>query len=176
MISGFISMSFYPALSKCFKESKESLQRVWNYQMETMILLFIPVVAGGIILAPWVIEIVYNDTYLPAILAFQLLMIMAGICFLQSPFNHILIATDQQKKLFKATACGAIMNVVLNLVLIPKFSLYGAAASTVITWLVLLFVCFYFTRRYTPVDPFKFKFLIIKNIISTCSRIVRRTL
>lgn len=159
MICGFISLSFYPALSKCFKESKESLQRVWDSQMEIMFFLAVPLAVGGTVFAPQIIKFVYDSSYLPAVLAFQLLMLMAGICYLQNPFNHLLVAVNQQKKLFWVTFLGAVVNVILNFILIPRFSLYGAAAATTVTWLILLMVCIYFTRKYTTIEPFNLRFL-----------------
>jgi len=140
VINSFISLSFYPVLSKYFKESKEMLQKIWSYQMEIMIFLAIPIMVGGIFFAPQIINFIYGSSFSPAILVFQILMVMCGISFLQSPFNRVLIAANQQKKLFWAILSGTIINVILNLILIPKFSLNGAAAATVFTWLVFLFI------------------------------------
>ena len=164
VVSSFVSTSFYPAQSKYFKESKEILQKIWNYQMEIMIFLSVPLVVGGILLASKLIGFIYDSSFSPAVLAFQILIVMTGISYLQTPFNRLLIATNQQKKLFWAVFSGTIINIILNIILIPRFSLYGAALATVFTWLVLLLLCLYITYRYTPVNPFRFKFIILKTI------------
>jgi len=168
VLNGLISISFYPVLSKYFKESKELLQKVWNYHMEIMIFLSFPLMVGGVILAPKIINFIYDKTFAPSILAFQILIVMVGVSFLQSPFNYILIAANQQKKLFWAILSGAIINVILNLILIPRFSLYGASVATLFTWLVLLSACAYFTYRYTPISPVKSR-LLRMGIISVLS-------
>jgi len=155
--SGLIGISFFPVLSRFFAESKERLQRAWNYYLESMIFLAIPILVGGIVLAPKIIDLVYDPSYFPSILAFQILLMMAGISFLASPFGQILIVANQQQKLFWITLAGAIVNVILNLILIPKYSLYGAATATVITIILVLFLLFKFTQKFTPIKPLNVK-------------------
>jgi O-antigen/teichoic acid export membrane protein len=159
IIPGLISVSFFPVLSKFLIESKEKLQKTWNYYFELMIFFAAPIVAGGILFAPRIIDFVYDPSYLPSILAFQMLIIMTGIGFLCSPFSQALIVAHQQKKLFWITLLGAIINVILNSILIPKYSLYGAAAATVVTIFLILILLFRFTLKLTPIKPFNLKFL-----------------
>jgi len=133
-----ISQSFFPVLSISFKESREKLQKVFDKFIEVMMVLSIPLVLGGITLAPKIIDWIYDSSYLPAVLAFQILLVMVVITYLFYPLSSILIASNQQKKVFWITLIGAIINIILNLILIPKFSLYGAAWATLITYIVLL--------------------------------------
>ena len=158
-----IATSFYPALSKFFQDSKEKLQTVWNYFMDSMIILAVPIVVGGIVLAPRIIDFIYDPTYFPTgretILAFQILLIMAGLVFLSNPFGQILVVANQQKKLFFVTLAGAVINVILNLILIPRYSLYGAAATTCATCFLIFFLLFKFTKKFTSIQPFNLKFL-----------------
>jgi len=168
--AALIASSFYPVLSKFFKESKEKLQRAYDYFMESMIILAIPIMVGGITLASKIIDWVYDPSYFPtgkeAVLVFQILIIMAGIAFLQNPFGQILTVSNQQKKLFWITLFGAIINVILNLILIPKYSLYGAAATTVATVILTFFLYFRFTSKFTPIRPFNLKLLF--TLLGAC--------
>lgn len=151
--SAVISMTFFPALSRFSKESKEKFQRIFNYQIAMMIFLAFPIVIGGIILAQPIIDFIYDASYFPAILALQILIVMAGFAFLNAPFSQVLIAADQQKKIFWVTFFGAIINIILNIVLIPRFSLYGAATATVITYIFMFFIYFGFTNKFTLIKP-----------------------
>jgi len=158
---GIILQSFFPVLSKAFKESKEQLQKVWNYQMGIMTLIGVPLVAGGIALAPRIIDLVYGLNFSPSIFAFQILIIMSGIAFLHAPFNQALVVSDQQKKLFWATISTAMVNIILNLILIPRYSLYGAATATVITYFLIFLLLFKFTSKYTSINPLNLKVLFV---------------
>jgi O-antigen/teichoic acid export membrane protein len=149
-----ILMSFYPVLSKLFRESKEKLQKVWNYYMESMIILAIPIVGGGLALAPKIINFIYAPNFSPSILAFQILIFAAGINFLYNPYIMMLVVSNQQKKYLWINLIAAVINIILNLILIPRYSLYGAAIAAVITYIVILFLGVEFSRRFTPISPF----------------------
>ncbi|HDY72633.1 MAG TPA: hypothetical protein ENH90_00485 [bacterium] len=169
--ASIIATSFYPVLSKFFKESKEKLQSAWDQQVGVMIFLAIPLMVGGITLSARIIDFIYGQDFFPSILAFQILIIMAGIFFLSKPLMQFLIVSNQQKKIFVISFSGALINIILNLILIPKFSLYGAAIATVITYLLMLFLLFNFTFRFTPVRPLNLK-LFFSFIIAGLSSIV----
>lgn len=149
--ASLISQSFYPALSVAFKESKERLQKIWNYYMKILTLIAFPMVIGGIVLAPKIIDFVYAPDFSPSILAFQILIIMAGIILLYYPFSQVLIASNRERKLFWPIVGGGLINIVLNLILIPRYSLYGAAIATIITNIFIYFLFFCFVLRFTTI-------------------------
>lgn len=169
---GIISTSFFPVLSQKFKETKEEFQKIWNYQTEVMILLAMPLMIGGIVLAKKIIEFTYNSNYAPAIPAFQMLIVMAGIMFFYSNFRWALIVANHQKKLFWVVLSGAIVNVILNAILIPRFSLYGAAAATVFTHLLVLILLLGFTLKLKLVNPFNSKIMVSLIGAVLCSLIM----
>lgn len=146
---GLIGASFYPALSKFSKEAKEKFQKAWDSELEIMIQLSLPLVVGGFILAPRIIESFYPAGFAPSILAFQILIFTAGLIFLYRPFYDAMIILNQQTKTFWITVAGALANVVLNLLLIPKYSLYGAALATVFTNFLVLVAIVFYTVKFT---------------------------
>ncbi len=158
---GLLSTSFYPVLSKFFQESKEKLQKAWDYQLNIMVLISFPLMAGGIVLAPGIINLFYPAEFAPAILALQILIVSAGAISLYRPFYDVMIVSNQQAKTFWMTAAGVVINVILNLILIPKYNLYGAAAATVITHLIILFFCFLFTYKFTSIRFFNLDILSV---------------
>lgn len=170
VISGtLISRSFYPVLSKFFKESKEKLQKVWDYQMQLMIILSLPIVVGGIVFAPRIINFFYGSNYHSSILVFQILILMTGIGFLYYPYSMILVVSEQQKKSFYLILTGAVINIILNFVLIPRYSLYGAAIATVIACIIIFLAAVILTKYFTPISPFNlrlFRTLIISILAS----------
>lgn len=160
---GLIGASFYPALSKFSKESKEKLQRVWDYELEIMIGLAVPLVVGGIVLAPSIISSFYPLGFTPSILAFQILIASAGLIFLYRPFYDAMIVLNHERKIFWITMAGAAINVVLNLILIPKYSLYGAASATVVTYLLVLLLIVAFMKKFTFIH-----FPILRIFLTLC--------
>jgi len=152
-----ISMGFYPALSKFFRESKEKLQKLWNYQMEIMIVLALPMMAGGILLASKIISFFYPPSYTPSIPVFRLLVLVAGINFLYVSYNMILVIFNQQKKHFWICLVTSATNIVLNFILIPRYSFYGAGLATLICYIILFILEIEFSRRYTSIAIFNLR-------------------
>jgi len=153
-----ISQSFFPVLSIFFKESKEKLQNAFNKFMGAMMILSIPLAVGGITLASKIIEWIYDPNYLPAVWAFQILLVMVVITYLIHPLGSILLVANQQKKAFWITLVGGIVNIILNLILIPRFSLYGAAWATLITYVIMLLLLFVMIVRSRLVRVVSLKF------------------
>ncbi len=144
---GLISTSIFPILSSSFGESKEKLQKIWNYYVKIMIILAMPLVIGGITLAPKIIDFIYDQSYSPSVLAFQILLFMAVLVFISNPLTNVLVARNQEKKTFFVAMGGMIVNIILNAFLIPKYSLYGAALVTVITYFLMFLLLSYFVLK-----------------------------
>jgi O-antigen/teichoic acid export membrane protein len=179
ILATLISRSFYPVLSKFSREAKEKLQKVWNYQMALMIVLAVPIAMGGLLLSPKIINLFYGSDYKPAILALQFLVFVCAADFLYYPCAAALIISDQQKKNFKLLLTGVVINIILNLVLIPRYGLYGAAIATIISSVIILFLAIDSLRRFTPISPFSlklFKVLIVSIFASVVMFMVMRQL
>ena len=164
LLMGFVSVSFYPVLSKFFAESKEKLQNALNNQLKIMIFLALPLVIGGIVLAPKIISFAYGAAFSPSILVFQILIITTGMIFLFAPYCDLLIASHQQKKIFYISAIGAAMNIIFNLIFIPWLSLYGAAIATLISTLIIFVLTLLSVKILTPISFFNLQ--LTKILIS----------
>ncbi len=155
----FLSRSFLPVLSKFFKESGDKLQKAWNSQVEMVILIALPLMVGGVVLAPQIIGFFYPPDFAPSILAFQILIVAIGIASMCNPFYDVMIASNQQKRIFWVTFSGATVNIILNLILIPRYSLYGAAIAAMITYFSNFLIYIILIMKSTPIRPLQTRFL-----------------
>lgn len=154
-----ILRSFYPALSSFFVSSKEKLQRSWDYLSESMIFLAIPIVVGGVMLAPEIIRVFYGENFLPSIVALQLLIFVTGISFISFPYSVALVVAGYQRKNFYAITLGGLLNIILNFIFIPVWNLYGAIISTIVSLVAVFLITFIFTKRLTSISVFNKKLL-----------------
>ncbi|MEK7124174.1 MAG: flippase [Patescibacteria group bacterium] len=159
MAATFIFISFYPLISKLFKESKTRLQKAWNYYLESMIILAFPVSLGGFFLAPQIISSAFGRNFGPSVAVFQILIFMVAIIFISYPYNLILIASNQQKKYLWIYVASASANIFLNLILIPRYSLYGAAVSALAAYILLFSLAVEFSRRFAKIAVFNKRLL-----------------
>lgn len=147
----FIAASFYPLLSRLFKESQEIFQELWDSQMKIMIILAAPLVIGGFLTASKIVDFFYGVEYAPAVFALQLLIFAAGVHFLYNPYGMALIISGHQKKHLYGTVIVALANIFFNILFIPRFGLYGAGFATIISYFLLLILEAGFVRRFTNI-------------------------
>lgn len=170
IFSGLMLSSFFSTLSKIFKESKEQAERIYNLYREITIAIAIPLVAGGIVLSSKIILFLYGESYLPAILAFQILIGVAGINFLYNPYSMMFVVSGKQKAILIISSIAAGINIILNIILIPRYTLYGAATATLLSYLILLFITFEISRKFIP-----FK-LVYQNLFKTLTIVIFSTM
>jgi O-antigen/teichoic acid export membrane protein len=64
-----------------------------------------------------------------------------------------LIVIERRNAVLKATAAGAVSNLLLDLLLIPRWSMHGAAVATVISQFVVFLYC---TRSISSILPLRY--------------------
>jgi O-antigen/teichoic acid export membrane protein len=115
-----------------------------NIYVKVAFSISIPMAIGGTILARPLIELFFGAQYIPGAIAFQILVwnltVILGLGVLMN-------ATNRQKKLLIGTGLGALANVILNLALIPKFSLVGASIATLLTEILTLIYFVHESRK-----------------------------
>ena len=124
----------YPRISRWHAENnitmiEQALTRSFTYSL----FLAIPITAGGILLADKLLYYFYSASFesgasvLPILLFIQIVNIFL---YLQT---MCLNAMDRPKVSFYITAISAVLNVLLNILLIPIMGIWGAAIATLAT-------------------------------------------
>lgn len=126
-------IAIFPVMSQFYKTSNESLKFAFERSFKYLLIISIPASIGITILAKKVILLIYGVDYLPSILALQVLIWTIIFMFLNGLSTNLLGAVNRQPVVTKITGLGAGLNILLNLILIPKFSFIGASVATVIT-------------------------------------------
>ncbi len=80
--------------------------------------------------------------------------------------SNYLIMHDTKSAL-KVTAVGAIINTILNFILVPIYGLYGAALATIVGYLYMIVKKYFDTSNFTPLR-IKINRFIFTNIIFIC--------
>ncbi len=93
----------------------------------------LPISIGGCLLASKIVNMGFGDGYTNSILALQILIWCIPLSVIRMVPWAALIARGRQKLLLKATIYSVLVNIALNLLLIPRYGINGAAIATVIT-------------------------------------------
>jgi O-antigen/teichoic acid export membrane protein len=128
-----LNTSIFPIISQFYITSKDSLRFAYEKYFKYMVIIGIPLGVGTTLLADRIILLIFGGEYMPSVIILQILIWSSVFIYLSSAFGNLLMATNRQMTLTKVTAINASANVILNLILIPKFSYIGASIATVAT-------------------------------------------
>ncbi len=135
-IPSVLNTAIFPAMSQFYISSKDSLKDTYKKYFKYMAILGIPLGVGTTILANEIILVIYGVEYTKAVIALQILVWSAVIIFMSGSFARLLEASDKQIVITKITAICAMVNIILNLIIIPNYGYIGASVVTVVTELL----------------------------------------
>lgn len=153
----FLPMAFvgaiYPAMSSFFPHDREHLRQLFDHSIWYMALLAVPITFGIATTADLLIPLFYPNGYTDAIAALQVLVFVLLFIFLDFPVGSLLNAAHKQGIKTAVMGVTMIVNIVLNILLIPRLGILGACWAAVVSFIVLFVVSFWFVRRIIPYGP-----------------------
>lgn len=120
---------FYPRFSEYFESNKEKLARMFELSMKYLLTIAFPIAVGIAVLAKDIVLTLYTSEYLPAVPALQILILSLIFSFISFPIGAFLNACNKQVHQTTIVGCVMVLNIALNLVLIPRFGVVGAAGA-----------------------------------------------
>ncbi|MDM8543267.1 flippase [Desulfococcaceae bacterium HSG9] len=135
-----LSTAIFPALSRLYVQDKTQLAGIVQQFFQKAVALGLSISLVVAILSEDLIKLIYGKEYEPAAAVLPILIFSIAIIMPNTICGSTIRAIDRQTISAKVTGLGAILNVVLNLILIPSFSLLGAAWATIVTELFVLVV------------------------------------
>lgn len=142
-----LSASVFPAIINARKESaalyQKRMQRLYTFLIWLAIIVALPIT----LLSEWLIMLLFGEAYLPAGQVLMIHIWAAVFVFMGVAFSKYLLAENLQKIAFQRTLLGAIANVCLNFILIPKYGLKGAAIATLLAQFMANYMYDFFDKR-----------------------------
>lgn len=133
--------SFYLAHDEKYKYDN-TFSNIYN----VLLLLISPVAVGLFVEAKKVLVVVAGEEYISGACSLRILCVAIAFGVLSCLYCYSVLMPNRLEKYFLySTIIAAIMNILLNVVLIPYFNMAGAAATTLIAEAVV----FFFTKKYS---------------------------
>jgi len=141
-----ITSSVFPAIINAKKVNEKlyysRLQKLYDLMTWLAISIALPIT----LLANDIIRILFGTQYQAAAGALRI-NVWAGIfVFLGVASSQYLIAENYTKISFYRTFIGAVVNVILNIILIPKYGINGAAVATVVSQFTVAFMIVFISK------------------------------
>jgi O-antigen/teichoic acid export membrane protein len=133
-----VNIAIFPIMSRLYESSTNSLKLIVEKYFKYMILIGLPIGVGITLLANQIIILIFGQAFIESAPALQILIWATVFTFGNAAFVQLLQSTNRQILLTKITFIGMIVNIILNLILIPKFSFIAASFNTLITEFLIL--------------------------------------
>ncbi|MEO5928258.1 MAG: flippase [Patescibacteria group bacterium] len=135
----FLPLTFtaalYPALSAAFaKGEKEDVRNTFLGALRLMAAVGFVLTAGVSALAPRIIPLIYGEEFIAAVPALSVLPWVLLPIFMDFPIGALLNASHRAHLKTTAMLCTMVLNILLNLFLVPLFGPVGAAWAGVISF------------------------------------------
>lgn len=139
-LSWAINAAVFPVLARLRRDSQPSIAFVFERSLKLAVAVTLPLGVGAAIFAAPIIHLLYGDGYGQAEMALKLLAPTIALYPLAFLANTVLITQNHVNSLAITYFLASLENVLLNLVLIPKWSLNGAALGTSISEAIITVV------------------------------------
>ncbi len=146
----------FTALIQSWEKDKVRAAVLINRSIEAMVVLGLPVLVGGIILAGPIMQFITSGSYaasytftahvmgtsipMTGVIILQMLLIAVTVDFFGNIFGKGIIAFGSTRLLLWPNIIAVLVNIGLNLYLIPRWSYAGAALVTIITETIVLII------------------------------------
>jgi PST family polysaccharide transporter len=165
IIPAIICNSFFPSIIDGKKLSQKIYLKKFQRLFDILFLISLLIAVGVTIFSDQIIDILYGEQYSGAAIILTIHIWAAVFVFVGVGGTNFFIIENLQIKTFTRTALGAVLNIILNLILIPKFFAVGAAIATLISQFCSSYVFDLLSRKTFVLFKMKSRSLIQINLI-----------
>ena len=136
-----LSAVLFPAMVKSYENNKvPEVKTYLSYSLKFFLLLAIPSFFGLSVLSKSLLVTLATSEFVEAYMVVSIVA-LATLLFHCSSFNtNVLNLFKETKKVGIVFGASALINVVLNIILVPLMGIMGAAVATLVTFMIHLFV------------------------------------
>ena len=167
-----LSIVLYPTIIKSYEEGNLSETRKYlKYSLKYSMMIAIPSAFGLSILAKPILsilttpEFITGTTVVPFVAFGAILFGLYQICL------YIIYIANKTHLMVRLLGTSAALNIILNIILIPRMGIVGAAIATLIAYGVLGILTLLVSRRYLKFDlsvTFMLKAILASAIMTLC--------
>lgn len=130
-----------PRLNNLLSQGKKKeFYNVWNKGINIMFIFYIPCLIGMWLISKSLVLIFGGNQFLPAVNIFKVFSVYILIMGFAVSTGVALSTHRRDKEYFISVMSGSILNVIFNIMFIPKIGAVGAAIATLITEVVAIII------------------------------------
>jgi len=133
-IPSAVATSAFPGVIKVLSSSREEYERRMQDMLDLMVVMAIGIMAVVLALAGVGVDVLYGEGYEASAGILRIHIFAAPFIFMGYGLSKSIIAEGYLKFSLVRHVMGAVVNIGLNLFLIPRWGGYGAAIATVLSY------------------------------------------
>ena len=115
------------------QRQRDAMRRLQQLAYGAAIVISGPLVLLLIAFREPVLDVVYGEAFLQAAAILAVLALAQGLCAITIPLGNFMVMSGAQSQYLRINASGLALNLVLNLLLIPRYGALGAALALILT-------------------------------------------
>jgi len=174
----YLSSSLKPLLSVSVNKDQEKTNKALSHGFIFLLFMAVCISIVCVTFSREIILFLSNKEFVSGAKASVILGFAPIFIYLSGMMGEIMIARDMRKSMILISSFILIFNILLNMLLIPKYGFVGAAASTLVSEIILLTISWWAVRRSIEfdIDFIKITKLILTGIvISTAGYFLKRS-
>lgn len=148
ILIGPIQNSLFPKFLELYRDDYQKYYNFYKLTNTIITQFYLIITLISIIVVKYTFKYVYSSQYDGAILIYSILAFSVFIKANGSLQTSHMTIKNITKKSFYKTLVSLILNIILNILLIPKYGINGAAIATLITQFIALFLIDFFIKEY----------------------------
>jgi O-antigen/teichoic acid export membrane protein len=129
LIPTSFSKAIFPLLSERATKPDESFKKVVFWSMKYLLALSLPIALGGSFFSQKIVILLFGPVFSNSAIALSILLWSVVLVFWHSTLSQALIALNKMKQVILGVIVAFIVNLGVNLILIPKYSYIGASLA-----------------------------------------------
>jgi O-antigen/teichoic acid export membrane protein len=170
---------FFPLINKEYSlGNKETVKQLSKQLSKWTLALNLPILIILLVFPEFLINLLFGPEFLGATNALRILAIGGIFSSLAEFPNRLITSSGRSKIILIDITIITILNIFLNLFLVPKYGITGAATATMISFIVLSFTFTFQSIKYLSVFPIRRKMLniLLAAAVSTTGLIYFKSL
>lgn len=165
LLPGFISAAVFPTMNQLIS-SKEAIKTklLLEKSVTATLAIALPIVVGGIIVSYPIMRVLFGVEYVESVNTFKLLLLTLIPIFPGFILSNILFSFEKRWAPLIATGAGAVINIILDILLIPKYGITGSAFATVLAQIVMNGYLYFEVKKIIPFSLFS----KLRKIVFSC--------
>lgn len=137
-VSHAVNIALYPSMVRQHAINPGKMGQIYNRALKYMFVLSLPVAAGTTVIGDKIVLLLYSEEFSATILPLRVLIWVLPLMFLSELLGNIVVVHNQEHKVARSIGVSTTVNLILNLIFIPRFGLKAASVITVLTEAILV--------------------------------------